>query len=104
LLVTHPACLAHDMGEGHPERPERCARSIARSKRGVSVLARDNRAARRRSRRSRASIPPNMSPRSSGASPKQGRVALDADTADVAGHLEAALCARPAARSSRSMK
>ena len=23
LLVTHPACSAHDMGEGHPERPER---------------------------------------------------------------------------------
>ena len=23
LLVTHSACSAHDMGEGHPERPER---------------------------------------------------------------------------------
>ena len=23
LLVTHPACATHDMGEGHPERPER---------------------------------------------------------------------------------
>ena len=23
LLVTHAACSAHDMGEGHPERPDR---------------------------------------------------------------------------------
>src|ERR1700680_3060435 len=23
LLVTHPAGLAHDMGRGHPERPDR---------------------------------------------------------------------------------
>jgi acetoin utilization deacetylase AcuC-like enzyme len=23
LLITHPACLAHDMGHGHPERPDR---------------------------------------------------------------------------------
>ena len=23
LLVTHAACMTHDMGEGHPERPER---------------------------------------------------------------------------------
>ena len=23
LLLTHPDCLLHDMGEGHPERPDR---------------------------------------------------------------------------------
>ena len=23
LLISHPACLAHDMGEGHPEQPDR---------------------------------------------------------------------------------
>ena len=23
LLVMHPACLAHEMGDGHPERPDR---------------------------------------------------------------------------------
>ena len=23
LLLTHPACLLHDTGEGHPERPDR---------------------------------------------------------------------------------
>ena len=24
-FVTHPSCLLHEMGEGHPERPERLA-------------------------------------------------------------------------------
>ena len=23
LVISHPACLSHDMGEGHPERPDR---------------------------------------------------------------------------------
>ena len=23
LVISHPACLAHEMGEGHPERPDR---------------------------------------------------------------------------------
>ena len=23
LLYSHPACLAHDTGSGHPERPDR---------------------------------------------------------------------------------
>ena len=23
LLISHPACLMHDMGEGHPEQPDR---------------------------------------------------------------------------------
>jgi acetoin utilization deacetylase AcuC-like enzyme len=23
LIISHPACLAHDMGEGHPEQPDR---------------------------------------------------------------------------------
>ncbi len=30
LLVTHPACLAHEMGEGHPDRPDRL-RAIERA-------------------------------------------------------------------------
>jgi len=24
-FITHPDCLLHEMGEGHPERPERLA-------------------------------------------------------------------------------
>ena len=30
LIVTHPACLAHQMGDGHPERPDRL-RAIERA-------------------------------------------------------------------------
>jgi acetoin utilization deacetylase AcuC-like enzyme len=42
LLVTHPACLAHDMGEGHPERPDRL-RAIDRALESETfqTLARD---------------------------------------------------------------
>ena len=29
LLLTHPACLAHDTGPGHPERPERLTAILA---------------------------------------------------------------------------
>jgi acetoin utilization deacetylase AcuC-like enzyme len=28
-LYTHPACLLHDTGPGHPERPERLAAVLA---------------------------------------------------------------------------
>lgn len=28
-LFTHPACLDHDTGPGHPERPERLRRVLA---------------------------------------------------------------------------
>ena len=42
LLISHPACLAHDMGEGHPERPERL-RAIERAFESevFQILARD---------------------------------------------------------------
>ena len=30
LVISHPACLGHDMGEGHPERPDRL-RAIERA-------------------------------------------------------------------------
>ena len=30
LLVTHAACLAHEMGEGHPDGPDRL-RAIGRA-------------------------------------------------------------------------
>lgn len=42
LLVTHPACLAHDMGEGHPEQPDRL-RAIERALESevFQMLARD---------------------------------------------------------------
>ena len=42
LLITHPACLAHEMGEGHPERPDRL-RAIEREfeYKSFQMLARD---------------------------------------------------------------
>ena len=42
LVVSHPACLEHDMGEGHPERPDR-VRAIERALESETfqMLARD---------------------------------------------------------------
>ena len=42
LIVTHPACLAHQMGDGHPERPDRL-RAIERAleSEAFQMLARD---------------------------------------------------------------
>ena len=42
LLISHPACLAHDMGEGHPEQPDRL-RAIDRAMESevFQMLARD---------------------------------------------------------------
>ena len=42
LLIAHPACLAHDMGEGHPERPDRL-RAVERALESemFQMLARD---------------------------------------------------------------
>ena len=42
LVISHSACLAHDMGEGHPERPDRL-RAIERALESETfqMLARD---------------------------------------------------------------
>ena len=42
LVISHPACLAHDMGEGHPERPDRL-RAVERALESevFQLLARD---------------------------------------------------------------
>ena len=43
LLVTHPACSGHDMGEGHPERPERLrAVDQALEREAFQLLSRDS--------------------------------------------------------------
>ena len=52
LLISHPACLAHDMGEGHPEQPDRL-RAVERAfasisfhtRRGLAFYALTDRAA-----------------------------------------------------------
>ena len=42
LLISHPACLLHDMGEGHPEQPDRL-RAVERALEAETfqMLARD---------------------------------------------------------------
>ena len=91
LLVTHAACSAHDMGEGHPERPERL-RAVDRA------LERETFQLLVRGDAPRAAIealtrvhPAEYVAAIAQASPSQGRVQLDADTAMSPGTWEAAL-------------
>jgi acetoin utilization deacetylase AcuC-like enzyme len=91
LLVTHAACAAHDMGEGHPERPERLrAVDQALDREAFHLLMRD--------RAPRAAIealtrvhPAEYVAALERASPSQGRVQLDPETAMSPGTWEAAL-------------
>jgi acetoin utilization deacetylase AcuC-like enzyme len=91
LVVSHPACVEHNMGEGHPERPER-VRAIERAledeafqmlARAVAPLADDASIARVHPQAYIEAIRE--------AAPKHGRVALDADTSMSTGTFEAAL-------------
>jgi acetoin utilization deacetylase AcuC-like enzyme len=91
LLVSHPACLAHDMGEGHPERPDRL-RAIERAleSEAFQTLARD--AAPRADDSAIARVHPQEYIEAiRAAAPKQGRTKLDADTSMSPGSFEAAL-------------
>jgi acetoin utilization deacetylase AcuC-like enzyme len=91
LLVTHAACAAHDMGEGHPERPQRLrAIEQALEHEMFQLLVREN--------APRAAIaaltrvhPAEYVAAIEQASPSRGRVQLDADTAMSPGTWEAAL-------------
>jgi acetoin utilization deacetylase AcuC-like enzyme len=91
LLVSHPSCLAHDMGEGHPERPDR-VRAIERAleTEAFQTLARD--AAPRAEDSAIARVHPQAYIEAiRAAAPKHGRVALDQDTSMSPGTFEAAL-------------
>jgi acetoin utilization deacetylase AcuC-like enzyme len=91
LVVSHPACLEHDMGEGHPERPDR-VRAIERALEGEAfqMLARD--AAPLADDSSIARVhPQEYIDAIRAAAPKHGRIALDADTSMSPGTFEAAL-------------
>ena len=91
LIVSHPAALAHDMGAGHPERPDRY-RAVAHAlgaprfadvlredapEAALDVIARVHPAAYVEALRE--------------AAPTHGHVALDADTRMNPGTMEAAL-------------
>ena len=91
LVISHPACLAHDMGEGHPERPDRL-RAIERAleSEAFQMLARDS--APRADLAAIARVhPQDYIEAIRAATPRHGRAALDADTLMSPGSFEAAL-------------
>jgi acetoin utilization deacetylase AcuC-like enzyme len=91
LLISHPACLAHDMGEGHPERPDRL-RAVERAleSENFQMLARD--AAPRAEFAAIARVHPlEYIEALRAATPTQGRTVIDQDTSMSPGSFEAAL-------------
>ncbi len=91
LLVTHNACSLHDMGEGHPERPERMrAVDQALESEIFQMLARDQ-APRAPIEALTRVHPADYVAAIEQASPRQGRVRVDQDTSMSPGTWEAAL-------------
>ena len=92
LLVTHPACLAHDMGQGHPEQPDRL-RAIERALESevFQMLVRDVAPRAEISAIARVHPLDYIEAIRSG-TPAQGRTAIDDDTSMSPGSFEAALC------------
>ena len=91
LLLTHPASYGHQMGPGHPERPERI-RAIERAleEQTFHALAREQ--APRVARAALLRVHPEAYVKAiEEATPKEGYTRLDADTAMSPGTLEAAM-------------
>jgi acetoin utilization deacetylase AcuC-like enzyme len=91
LVISHSACLAHDMGEGHPERPDRL-RAIERALEAEAFqgLARDT--APLADLAAIARVHPEAYIEAiHAAEPDHGRKRLDADTSMSPGTVEAAL-------------
>jgi acetoin utilization deacetylase AcuC-like enzyme len=91
LVISHPACLEHDMGEGHPERPDRL-RAIERALESevFQMLARD--AAPRADLSAIERVhPKDYIEAIRAASPEEGLTAIDADTSMSPGTYEAVL-------------
>ena len=91
LLVSHSACLEHDMGEGHPERPDRY-RVVERAleAEAFQLLARDMAPRATRAQLTRVH-PADYVDGVEKAAPAKGRVRIDQDTMMSAGTYEAAL-------------
>ncbi len=91
LLVTHSACAAHDMGEGHPERPARLrAIDQALEAEMFQMLARDS--APRVPREALTRVHPESYVAAiEMASPTHGHIQIDQDTSMSPGTWEAAL-------------
>ncbi len=91
LLVSHSACLEHDMGEGHPERPDRY-RVVERAleAENFQMLARE--LAPRATEAMLTRVHPlDYVHGVERAAPAKGRVRIDQDTAMSPGSYEAAL-------------
>ena len=91
LLISHPACLAHDMGEGHPEQPDRL-RALERAfeSENFQLLARD--VAPRAEISAIARVHPlDYIEALRAATPTQGHTVIDQDTSMSPGTFEAAL-------------
>ncbi|HZZ61216.1 MAG TPA: histone deacetylase family protein [Roseiarcus sp.] len=91
LLISHPACLAHDMGEGHPEQPDRL-RVIERAfeNEKFQMLARDTAPPAEISAVARVH-PRDYIEALRAAGPTQGYTVIDQDTSMSPGTFEAAL-------------
>jgi acetoin utilization deacetylase AcuC-like enzyme len=97
LYLSHPACLEHDNGFGHPERPDRL-RAIERSLENevFQMLVREQ-APRGTLEQAELAHPREYVDRVAATAPQEGHVHLDPDTAMSPGSLEAALRALGAA-------
>ena len=91
LVISHPACLAHDMGEGHPEQPDRLrAIEWALESEVFQMLARD--VAPRAEISAIARVHPlDYIETIRAGTPTQGHTAIDDDTLMSPGSFEAAL-------------
>ena len=91
ILLTHPACIEHDPGQGHPERPDRL-RAILRRLDDPAFKGLDRREAPKASREQIARLHGQaLVDEILDAVPASGRVALDPDTVMSPGSGEAAL-------------
>ncbi len=91
LLVTHSACIGHDMGDGHPERPDRM-RAVDRAleSEAFQLLLRDSAPLASTEDLTRVH-PAEYVDAIENAAPNRGLIQLDPDTAMSPGTLAAAL-------------
>ncbi len=90
-LFTHPACLGHDPGEGHPERPARLA-SVLKALSGPEFAGLQRREAPlATTEQLTRAHPPRYVEAVLAAFPTEGYVQLDGDTIVSPGSKEAAL-------------
>ncbi len=91
LLVTHPACLAHDTGSHHPERPARLE-AVLKALGGAEFSALHRREAPEAEVEQIARVHPESFVKAViEAMPKSGHAAFDADTICSPGSKEAVL-------------